>query len=933
MMKLHYIKIKYVKVLIGIISILSLFSSCHSRLHDALEAAGENREEMEQVLAYFKNDSDTLKYSAAKFLIENMPYHYTYVGKEMEQYNAAYIRAALEPKEFRDSVFDAANKDIKLEKAKPAFDIKTVKADYLISAINDACELWHKVNWRNDYSVEIFYDYVLPYRILNENLSSWRKIIAEEYPDLIDGTVASRRGIILSADTAKLSHAEIKDTPSASSGKVVLCADKKSSITFHVSSACLVSKRLLLRYTTVNKGTKIAIRLNGKELEDLTLEPTKNIHVFKTTRKGIDIVLEKGENVLSIEYKSGLFGLDLVQLGTLEKLHQDMLTDFSGKVCRIKNVSSHKYIVLDTLNASKLKALRLIGDKDDVQARLRLCYEGYPAWRICPIDDDKQCLEVRYCSLEENAIIGKYDFLKGNHQRWIFSPLKNGEYKIWNKDTGKCLEDACDFMTGSDSLVQTSWRAAESQKWKVETEVKKLEEEPAFSFGSALSEALKVYDMMAQFEWISLKGSIPPKASSLLMNRTGNCRDEASYVVYLSRSLGIPAAIDFTPHWGNRANSHSWSVLLKPDGKGTPFYMGCVPGDTAQYFHPYKKPKVYRRTFRVNRKILGDLKGEEKVPSLFRIPTFIDVTDEYYDTKDIERDILHEYSDRKVAYICVYDNKQWEPVDYGMIESGKTLFKSMVRGILYSVCIYQEGKMIPIGNPFVLENNGRVRDIVPHAQKITLRLNRKYPYMGREDYFNFRMWNGKFQGSNSAEFTHAKDLYQFEGMTEGCWYQRDITDKGYYRYLRYIGPNGSYCNINELEFYDKNGRKLFGEILGTNGVSGKTKETVFDGDILTGFQGDSPDGHWVGLRLPEPSQVGWIRFIPRNDGNCIEIGDKYQLMMYDDCQWKVLATRIAASDVICFPHVPSGGLYLLSNLTKGSEERIFTYEKGKQVWW
>lgn len=103
--------------------------------------------------------------------------------------------------------------------------------------------------------------------------------------------------------------------------------------------------------------------------------------------------------------------------------------------------------------------------------------------------------------------------------------------------------------------------------------------------------------------------------------------------------------------------------------------MGCVPGDTAQYFHPYKKPKVYRRTFRVNRKILGDLKGEEKVPSLFRIPTFIDVTDEYYDTKDIERDILHEYSDRKVAYICVYDNKQWEPVDYGMIESGK-LFSS-----------------------------------------------------------------------------------------------------------------------------------------------------------------------------------------------------------------------------------------------------------------
>ena len=35
-------------------------------------------------------------------------------------------------------------------------------------------------------------------------------------------------------------------------------------------------------------------------------------------------------------------------------------------------------------------------------------------------------------------------------------------------------------------------------------------------------------------------------------------------------------------------------VLIKPDGSGTPFYMGCAPGDTAQYFHSYLKPKVFR---------------------------------------------------------------------------------------------------------------------------------------------------------------------------------------------------------------------------------------------------------------------------------------------------------------------------------------------------
>lgn len=438
---------------------------------------------------------------------------------------------------------------------------------------------------------------------------------------------------------------------------------------------------------------------------------------------------------------------------------------------------------------------------------------------------------------------------------------------------------------------------------------------------------------MGKFEWISLKGNMPPKADGLLKYQTGNCRDEASFVVYLSRSLGIPAAIDFTPHWGNRSNSHSWSVLLKPDGKATPFYMGCVPGDTAQYFHPYKKPKVFRRMFRINQTMQCDLGREQDVPSLFKIPTFTDVTNEYYKTTDVVRNIPKTYSDRNVAYICVYDNKRWEPVYYGTIDKGKVVFKSMGRGILYSTCICKDGQMVPIENPYVLETNGKVREIKPSARQVTLRLYRKYPYMGREDYFNFRMWNGKFQGSHTRDFSTPTDLYVFEGMTEGCWYERSVEDKEAYRYLRYIGPNGSFCNINELEFFDKSGAKLTGKIIGTDGVQGKTKETVFDGNILTGFQGNSPDGHWVGLRLTRPSQVGKIRFIPRNDGNCIEVGDKYQLMMYDKLQWKVLAVQVATSNVITFSHIPHGGLYLLSNLTKGSEERIFTYENDKQIWW
>ena len=49
--------------------------------------------------------------------------------------------------------------------------------------------------------------------------------------------------------------------------------------------------------------------------------------------------------------------------------------------------------------------------------------------------------------------------------------------------------------------------------------------------------------------------------------------------------------------------------------------------------------------------------------------------------------------------------------------------------------------------------------------------------------------------------------------------------------------------------------------------------------------------------------------------------------------WKLLEAQKASSNELIFENMPSGGLYVLRNRTKGHEERIFTYENGEQVWW
>ena len=914
-----------------------LCMACNRNLDRSLQQASENRGEMEKVLAHFKDDPDTLKYSAAVFLIENMPYHYTQDGKGVYSVDSAYLAMAEYPKEQREKVFKELTKDADMSEDSLAIDIRTIKADFLIKIIDEACDLWHEVNWNNEYSTQLFFDYVLPYRLLDEPLSDWKEAIRQTFPSLHQNNVFSNRGMQMEIEDLELTGCAASEKLGASKDKFVLLDRKGATVSFDVDVVSDCSKSMTFRYSATKRNARLAVKVNGRGVDALCLDPTNDANTFRFSRTGYELNLKKGQNKVSVSFVGDTIGLDYVQICAIEACDEKQLKDYSKSYCMIKNMQNGCYITFDTLQASLLNILEVKPlQKNDSTQMVRMDYLGRGCWTICTFKTDTidLCMEVQYVRTDAGAPISQYKNLNGNNQKWIIMPVGNGLSRIMSKDTGLYLDTKKDDETGKVTLVQNPYTGAKSQQWKIEQRGENPICNSKFTFGSALSEALRVYDVMGQFEWVGASTGFAPKASSLLKARTGNCRDEASFTVFLSRSLGIPAAIDFTPHWGNRSLSHQWSVLILPDGRSTPFYMGCVPGDTAHYFHSYLKPKIFRHRFQLNRTIANDMKDEKSVPQLFRAADWIDVTEEYYETTDVTRDVPEKYKGRKIAYICVFDNREWVPVHYGKVIDGKVTFPKMGRNVMYVSAFYENGRVVPFGDPFHILPDGTVKNVHADAKKkCTLNLTRKYPFFGAQDFFNFRMMQGRFQGSNTADFSNTTDLLCFNEVTNGGWYEFPVTDTGKYRYLRYKSPDGSYGNINELWFFDDKGDTIKGDIIGTEGVDWGPKERVFDNNILTGFQGISPDGHWVGLRLPEPSQVGWIRFIPRNDGNCIEIGDKYQLMMYDDCQWKVLATRIAASDVICFPHVPSGGLYLLSNQTKGSEERIFTYENGKQVWW
>ena len=108
---------------------------------------------------------------------------------------------------------------------------------------------------------------------------------------------------------------------------------------------------------------------------------------------------------------------------------------------------------------------------------------------------------------------------------------------------------------------------------------------------------------------------------------------------------------------------------------------------------------------------------------------------------------------------------------------------------------------------------------------------------------------------------------------------------------------------------------------------------AFDGDWLTNYQYEKPDGGWIGLDLGTPQTIDRVRCIPRSDDNWVRPGDIYELKYWHLNKWCSLGVKQADRGELCFESVPSNALLWLHNLTRGQEERIFMYEKGRQVWW
>jgi len=294
--------------------------------------------------------------------------------------------------------------------------------------------------------------------------------------------------------------------------------------------------------------------------------------------------------------------------------------------------------------------------------------------------------------------------------------------------------------------------------------------------------------------------------SEMRAAKLGRCEDMTNLTIYAMCANGLAVTSDYTPHWANAGNNHAWNAILTAQGKVVPF-MGAE-ANPGSYQLANKPAKVYRKTFasQPDNLILKERK-QDKVPGWLAGQNYIDVTKDYEDVCDVTVTFSRDLPDSvDIAYLCVFNSGEWSAIHWGRINGDASVFSDMGKGIAYLPALYLNEKIVPWGDPFILQPDGQIR---------TLRAD--------------------------------------------------------------------------------TGRTITVSLSATTGRALKA----------------STDGIVKSFLTP---------------------GQEYELFYMAD-QWQSLGTAVAGNEPLEFPGAPADGLYWLVAKDSDREERIFTIEDGRQVWW
>ncbi len=176
----------------------------------------------------------------------------------------------------------------------------------------------------------------------------------------------------------------------------------------------------------------------------------------------------------------------------------------------------------------------------------------------------------------------------------------------------------------------------------------------------------------------------------------GNLLDLNVYKVNALRSMGIAAALDYTPFFADSILGFYSTTVLLPDNNKL---ILLHSDDHATPYQQGKVAKVYRRLHRNDPESLFSIKDKKThTPPFLGNYNYLDVTNEYLQTADISIDCADTL---QFIYLAILNENKWKPVEWAQVESdGNAIFSDMATGVYYKPVIVLEEEIVVVGEGF-----------------------------------------------------------------------------------------------------------------------------------------------------------------------------------------------------------------------------------------
>jgi hypothetical protein len=141
------------------------------------------------------------------------------------------------------------------------------------------------------------------------------------------------------------------------------------------------------------------------------------------------------------------------------------------------------------------------------------------------------------------------------------------------------------------------------------------------------------------------------------------------------------------------------------------------PGDYALH---NKAAKVYRKMFGIQENnLVFQNRKQEEIPRWLSGKSYLDITADYVDVCDVTFNFEKPVSDSvDIAYICVFNSGEWQPIHWGRIENNSAVFTDMGVDIMYLPALYLNEKIVPYGPPVLLDGNCAITELKMAGERI-----------------------------------------------------------------------------------------------------------------------------------------------------------------------------------------------------------------------